>query len=599
MAEPAIGTTRVEQLESFRLAKQTQDNTREAFDSGDEVSGPVGRIVFAELIGSRLDNLSAGQSMAGEPDGTMGLMCERAERGREFGSWLALYKATLLVLLAAYGLLAQASATTEESAAKLIKLHPPAFPFELDAEMGASGANGEVEIRLRIRRDGSVESAEVVASRARRGDAPYETPGLKQWNELALESARRSEFDCHACQLPVAPYNLLYSFEPGPVLKGWCGSFRTGVAPPPELREEPKITRTGNRVKVVGPLMPQCAMTLIMDRTFTPDEKRLNGSFEELANDAAGPEKWLESATDITLRRDIHRSLTDSTIQEGLCTRGPNTPEPLGESLRARKNPSVSELLAKRATAAVASKNPWVGCGLAFLAYTWDRQASLPLLQAVGAVEECRRDLLLASARIERGDSRAAADWAASMKSEISKLRTWWNARGEATSALSPLWLFPNDPALEKFASWLFEGRHAPLSPRDDFERIGSPLLTVPAYRRAVIAALGDSTVVGTATRHANGSSLVETRYVAWFDPGGADRQAQPSERPVRVKDIVTLVLSGVEKSPKFKLDWEEPARDRAIAHMAEFFPAKWPALRAFPGKVSDLVCLEEEVEPR
>jgi hypothetical protein len=183
------------------------------------------------------------------------------------------------------------------------------------------------------------------------------------------------------------------------------------------------------------------------------------------------------------------------------------------------------------------------------------------------------------------------------MKNEISKLRTSWNARGEPISALSPLWLFPNDPALAEFASWLFEGRDAPLSPSDDFERIGTPLLTVPAYRRAVVAALRDSTVAGSATRHADGSLLIETRYVAWFDPGGADQQAQPGERPIRVKDIVALVLSGVEKSPEFQLDWEEPARDRAIARMAEVFPADWPAFRAFPAKVSDLVCLEQEVE--
>ena len=509
---------------------------------------------------------------------------------------LVFFSAMGLALLSVCGLPVQAGEKTHASDAKLVKLHPPAFPFELDTEM-LSGVNSEVEVRLGIRRDGSVESAEVVSSRLRRGDGPFETPGLKQCNELALESARHSEFECRRCRAHVTSYTLVYSFEPGPLLRGCCTSIPTGMADPPELREGPRITRAGNRFKIVGPMMPQFSGFFIRDQTPKEDEKLLNESFEELAYDAAGPENWLESATDITERRDIHRPLTDPLFQDGRCTRGAITPAALGESLRARSNPSVGDLLAKRATAAVASKSPRVGCELAFLAYTWDRDASVPLLRAVGAVEACHRDPLLTAARIETGDPRASVDWVASMKSEVSNSRRWSNAKGEpSTSALSPLWLFPNDPVLAEFASWLFEGRHAPLSPRDDFERIRSPLLTVPAYRRAVIAALKDNTVAGSAARHADRTLLVVTKFVAWFGPGDDDQLVHPGERPIRVKDIVAHLLHGLGGFPDFQLDWEQPTRDRAIARMAEFLRRNGPALHPFPGKISDLVCLEEDV---
>lgn len=76
----------------------------------------------------------------------------------------------------------------------LSKLSPPIFP-----QMArVARVTGDVEIALRIRQDGSVESAEA-------------TSGHPLLKEAALESARQSKFECHQCTSPTL-YSVLYTF---------------------------------------------------------------------------------------------------------------------------------------------------------------------------------------------------------------------------------------------------------------------------------------------------------------------------------------------------------------------------------------------------
>ena len=59
---------------------------------------------------------------------------------------------------------------------------------------------GDVEVLLGIRPDGSVESAVVVSGH----------PLLQQ---VALDSARLSQFECRGCMKPVTSITIFYSFE--------------------------------------------------------------------------------------------------------------------------------------------------------------------------------------------------------------------------------------------------------------------------------------------------------------------------------------------------------------------------------------------------
>jgi TonB family protein len=85
---------------------------------------------------------------------------------------------------------------TEQNRVVLSKLPPPVYPpLARQAHIW-----GDVNLTLRIRQDGSVESASLVSGHAM----------LKQ---SALDSAQKSEFECHACSETLTSYSLVYTFK--------------------------------------------------------------------------------------------------------------------------------------------------------------------------------------------------------------------------------------------------------------------------------------------------------------------------------------------------------------------------------------------------
>lgn len=68
------------------------------------------------------------------------------------------------------------------------------------------------------------------------------------------------------------------------------------------------------------------------------------------------------------------------------------------------------------------------------------------------------------------------------------------------TFELSPLWMFPNYTVLNQLAESLFAHSDSHLAPGNDCERAATPLHGNPVYRRSVISALDDNTVVASAT---------------------------------------------------------------------------------------------------
>ena len=105
----------------------------------------------------------------------------------------------------------------------LVSLFSPKYP-PLAAE---ARITGEVEVKLEIQKDGSVESAEVVS-------------GHPMLTQVALDSARQSRFACSTCTADLTTYSLFYSFteEPGPDF--------------PCSESHLHVTQTGNHVNVIG-----------------------------------------------------------------------------------------------------------------------------------------------------------------------------------------------------------------------------------------------------------------------------------------------------------------------------------------------------------
>ncbi len=213
-------------------------------------------------------------------------------------------------------------------------------------------------------------------------------------------------------------------------------------------------------------------------------------------------------------------------------------------------------------------------------------------MQAAGNLETCRSDTFVAAARIELGDLQAASQWAALVRQKGSKYKF-------ETSSLAPLWMFPTNRVLEELAEWLLADAESPLSPRVDFMRIQTPLLTVPAYRHAVSLALRDESVVGSASRSSDGSLGIrfENGVWSWSDGGGDPRQLQPGEhRDVRVKDIVAWELCRILGFPDFRPDWLAGDKDTAAANIEVFLLLQEKELHAFPARVQDMACVQEKV---
>ena len=89
----------------------------------------------------------------------------------------------------------QVPSAPQEPLVKITKLSPPVYP-PLTREAHIAG---DVVVRLLIGQDGAVKNAEVVSGH----------PMLKQ---AALESARKSQFECLACAASGSSYFLTYTF---------------------------------------------------------------------------------------------------------------------------------------------------------------------------------------------------------------------------------------------------------------------------------------------------------------------------------------------------------------------------------------------------
>jgi TonB family protein len=126
----------------------------------------------------------------------------------------------------------------------LAKLYPPVYP-PIDR---AARFTGDVTIQVRVRRDGSISSAEVAS-------------GHPLLNGSALESAQKSTFICRSCKEQVTSYSLTYTFslreDVDCVIKRprlarclylWrCGWWRRRT--PPRVTE---VTQSPNHIKILA-----------------------------------------------------------------------------------------------------------------------------------------------------------------------------------------------------------------------------------------------------------------------------------------------------------------------------------------------------------
>jgi len=112
------------------------------------------------------------------------------------------------------------AADSPEAGVALTRLFPPVYPpLARQARI-----TGDVVVKLQIRADGSVESAQIVSGH----------PMLKQ---AALESAEKSMFECRECDHAGTTYLLTYKFQIGDDCPRYGPNCEAVELPPPEIHQ--------------------------------------------------------------------------------------------------------------------------------------------------------------------------------------------------------------------------------------------------------------------------------------------------------------------------------------------------------------------------
>jgi TonB family protein len=136
----------------------------------------------------------------------------------------------------------EASAQVQENVA-ITKLFQPVYP----PVAKQTRITGDVEITVEIRKDGSLESASVVSGH----------PFLEQ---AALDSTRRSQFECKNCGEGVRSFQMLYSFQLGPTR--YCAEGPQ--TPKSDAKEEtyPRVIESQNHVSVIDQPVGTCDLAI-------------------------------------------------------------------------------------------------------------------------------------------------------------------------------------------------------------------------------------------------------------------------------------------------------------------------------------------------
>jgi len=333
--------------------------------------------------------------------------------------------------------------------------------------------------------------------------------------------------------------------------------------------------------------------------------------YQILADDEMHPKQWLQAAVGVVRPADV-RVYPGGTFSGGIIVHSDRKrgeePGLRGEVLRAKTDPSVTALMAKRAAdlglegdgrPSSATDRMRTSCDMALHLAKWDPAGAVPTLRDLSGT--CRDRLhsspfggeeaimlatywaRMASARTMAGDEAALGeymDWL--QKAGLGKVSSYM------ANVFRPLWEFRNRPVVAVAADRIF---NSPDSAWRGFlgeggepighyaaELFNAPLICVPAFRHYVLRRLGDRTEAGTVTISASGQ-MVAKAPGGWPShsttyPGDPLWPGPDKEVPFRVCDLYAHLVAGLHGTPQIKLYWPEKERDRAVRACASFLKA-------------------------
>ncbi len=260
--------------------------------------------------------------------------------------------------------------------------------------------------------------------------------------------------------------------------------------------------------------------------------------FQVLADDTATSGQWLDAAEALVQPANVQGRGGRYWVA---ARSGGKVSPARGERLRGRMNPSLTELMARRAIEIDPEGAPvephtngvtpsWEADRMAMLLAAWDLKGALPALK----VRVARRGDVaqLTLLRVKGGDASALDDYAAWVRTFDRPGHGFF-----ATEVFEPLWRYPDHPAIAAVAVALFDApgsRWVPLfGPGDPgwafgSEMITSPLLGVAAFRKRVLAGLADDRLAGSVQCDAAGKVSIA------FDGGGTISPRLLADEPHR-----------------------------------------------------------------
>jgi hypothetical protein len=311
----------------------------------------------------------------------------------------------------------------------------------------------------------------------------------------------------------------------------------------------------------------------------SPAERR----YRILADDASDPNRWSQAAAWIVQPTNEHLSLDEQWVVTDDLPPG-QAPTMRGEALRGKKNPSVSDLMAKRAT----------GPGHVDMALdlaTWDIRAARPVLRAQienlkaaesAVANEYQPQTLpsdmskLFTALFKTGDPNAGREYAAWIHSE----KVCDDPAGD--EIFQPLWIQPDDPSIAAATDWLFNNAASPwrclarLPGKSPFhpctELLQSPLLGLPAFQKSVLRNLADQAPCRQFTVADSQVDIDGEGNWGSDVPIDPKLMTKPGEkRTMRVCDWYASGLANMEGAPEFEVYWPQEKRDAAIKQFIAF----------------------------
>lgn len=332
------------------------------------------------------------------------------------------------------------------------------------------------------------------------------------------------------------------------------------------------------------------AATVTEIREFCEKHKGISPAeqwYRILADDNAQPAQWLEAA-----ERIVQPPIPGA--RGGRTMAAPGEVHPFeGESLRSKANPSVARLLAKRvpqiAGAEQHNSNDMFAAAdatrVALVLAEWDSKAAIPVMRAQLKVMKrvyaqwspSSQDDMLVAAQADlfstiqnAGDSTINHDYA-----------VWIRGLGvpenpTSTRVFQPLWQQPHDPDIAAAAGWLFNDSASPwhclAKSKALFgqagELIATPLISVAAFKKNVLANLADKSSLGEIWLNDGRMETIIGGYHEMQDFFLEEDPLLPKpgeKRTVRVCDWYALRLARLEGSPEFEAFWPQEKRDAAI----------------------------------